>query len=42
LYIRLRKIIESHTSRSDIVDMKVNSYEKKLKRVIDGESISRS
>ena len=42
LYIRLRKIIESHTGRSDIVDMKVNSYEKKLKRVIDGESISRS
>jgi hypothetical protein len=42
LYIRLRKIIESHTGRSDIVDMKVNSYEKKLKRVIDGESITRS
>ena len=42
LYIRLRKIIESHTGRSDIVDMKVNSYEKKLKRVIDGKSISRS
>ena len=42
LYIRLRKIIESHTGRSDIVDMKVNSYEKKLKKVIDGESISRS
>jgi len=42
LYIRLRKIIESHTGRSDIVDMKVNSYEKKLKRVIDGESISKS
>ena len=42
LHIRLRKIIESHTGRSDIVEMKVNSYEKKLKRVIDGESISRS
>jgi hypothetical protein len=42
LYIRLRKIIESHTGRSDIMDMKVNSYEKKLKKVIDGESISRS
>jgi hypothetical protein len=42
LYIRLRKIIESHTGRSDIVDTKVNSYEKKLKRVIDGESISKS
>lgn len=42
LYIRLRKIIESHTGRSDIVDMKVNSYEKKLKRVIDGKSISKS
>ena len=35
LYIRLRKIIESHTGRSNIVDMKVNSYEKKLKKVID-------
>lgn len=42
LHIRLRKIIESHTGRSDIVNMKVNSYEKKLKRVVDGESISRS
>lgn len=42
LHIRLRKIIESHTGRSDIVDMKVNSYEKKLKRVIDGESITKS
>jgi len=42
LYIRLRKIIESHTGRSDIVDININSYEKKLKRVIDGESISRS
>jgi len=42
LNIRLRKIIELHTSRSDIIDMKVNSYEKKLKKVIDGKSISRS
>jgi len=42
LHIRLRKIIESHTGRSDIVDTKVNSYEKKLKRVIDGKSISKS
>jgi hypothetical protein len=37
LHIRLRKIIESHTGRSDIVDMKVNSYEKKLKQIIDGK-----
>lgn len=26
LYIRLRKIIESHTGRIDIVDMKANAY----------------
>jgi len=41
-YITLRKILESHTGRSDIVDTNVNSYEKKLKRVIDGKSISSS
>ena len=40
--IRLRKIIELHTNKTNIIDMNVNSYEKKLKKVIDGKSISKS
>jgi hypothetical protein len=43
-YITLRKVMESYTGKKDILSMNqnVNSYEKKLKKVIEGKSISRS
>jgi len=42
LNIRLQKIIELHTNKTNLVDLSVNLYEKKLKKVIDGKSISKS
>lgn len=42
-YIRLKKIIEQHTHKTDIVPVKnINSYEKKLKQVIDDKFVSKS